>query len=97
MERAVLLTDGNEIGIDDLFGMSSEEMPSPIFETSLDEEDLKSYVKGHTARLERARIGQGLTLERGNVTRTATLLGISRKSLQLKIRDYDIRVEDYRE
>lgn len=97
MERAVLLTDAKEIDIGDLFGLSSEGAPPPMFETSLDEEDLKSYVKGHTARLERARIGEGLKLERGNVTRTAILLGISRKSLQLKIRDYDIRIEEYRD
>jgi two-component system response regulator AtoC len=97
MERAVLLTDAKEIDIGDLFGLSSEGAPPPMFETSLDEEDLKSYVKGHTARLERARIGEGLKVERGNVTRTAILLGISRKSLQLKIRDYDIRIEEYRD
>lgn len=53
--------------------------------------DLKDYVKLHTARLERHRIRDALSEERQNVTRAARKLGISRRSLQTKMKDYGLR------
>ena len=44
----------------------------------------------HTAKLERARIQRVLEAEDGNVTRAARRLGISRKSLQTKMKDYGL-------
>jgi DNA-binding NtrC family response regulator len=57
----------------------------------LDELDLKEYVRVHTAKLERARIRRVLEAEDGNVTRAARRLGISRKSLQTKMKEYGLR------
>ena len=52
---------------------------------------LKEYVRVHTARLERALIMRSLEQESGNVTRAARRLDISRKSLQLKMKEYQLR------
>ena len=64
--------------------------------TSVDtatEVGLKEYVRVHTARLERALIVRSLEQEGGNVTRAARRLDISRKSLQLKMKEYQLREE----
>jgi DNA-binding NtrC family response regulator len=53
--------------------------------------DLKDFVRIHTARLERAKIRDALDAEGGNVTRAARRLGISRRSLQTKMKDYGLR------
>jgi DNA-binding NtrC family response regulator len=53
--------------------------------------DLKTFVRAHTERLERHRIRQALHVEDGNVTRAARKLGISRRSLQTKMKDYGLR------
>ena len=60
-------------------------------EESLEDLGLKEYVRVHTARLERARIQRVLEAEDGNVTRAARRLGISRKSLQTKMKEYGLR------
>ena len=52
---------------------------------------LKEYVRVHTAKLERARIQRALENEDHNVTRAARRLGISRKSLQTKMKEYGLR------
>jgi nitrogen fixation NifU-like protein len=65
--------------------------PLPEEWAGLDELDLKEYVRVHTARLERARIQRVLEAEDGNVTRAARRLGISRKSLQTKMKEYGLR------
>ena len=57
----------------------------------LDGLDLKEYVRVHTAKLERARIQRALDTEAHNVTRAARRLGISRKSLQTKMKEYGLR------
>ncbi len=90
MERAVLLAEGDAIGIDDLPGLrGGGALPSQADE--LDDLGLKEYVRVHTARLERARIQRVLEAEDGNVTRAARRLGISRKSLQTKMKEYGLR------
>jgi DNA-binding NtrC family response regulator len=52
---------------------------------------LKEYVRVYTAKLERGRIQRVLEENSGNVTHAAKQLGISRKSLQLKMKDYGLR------
>ena len=54
---------------------------------------LKEYVRVHTVRLERDLILRSLGHESGNVTRTARRLDISRKALQLKMKEYGLREE----
>ena len=54
---------------------------------------LKEYVRVYTAQLERARIQRALQQEQGNVTHASRKLGISRKSLQMKMKEYGLRDE----
>jgi len=95
MERSVLLCDSQciqpsdlpEIG-ENILGESTEGLPSDVEELGL-----KEYVRAHTAMLERARIQKVLEAEENNVTRAAKQLGISRKSLQTKMKEYGLRNE----
>jgi len=90
MERSVLLAEGDTIGASDLPGLrGAATLPSDSEE--LDDLGLKEYVRVHTVRLERARIQRVLEAEDGNVTRAARRLGISRKSLQTKMKEYGLR------
>ena len=91
MERSVLLCDGDTIALSDLPGLRG----GTIETTADDLEDLglKEYVRVHTSKLERARIRRVLEALDGNVTRAAQRLGISRKSLQTKMKEYGLRDE----
>ncbi len=90
MERSVLLAEGAWLQPSDLPGLGEarqgEEQPDADLDLGL-----KDYVRVFTARLERARIQQALEQEDGNVTRASRRLGISRKSLQTKMKDYGLR------
>jgi two-component system response regulator AtoC len=95
MERAVLLADGPWVGPQDLpaelvrdrrGAPEPEDEPGPS-----DGLGLKEYLRVHTAKLERTRIQRVLGEEDGNVTRAARRLGISRKSLQVKMKEYGLR------
>jgi DNA-binding NtrC family response regulator len=93
MERTVLLTDGDRIERDDLPDLDLPDAPDddePPTE-ELEAMGLKEYVRVHTVKLERARIQRVLEALNGNVTRAAQQLGISRKSLQTKMKDYGLR------
>ena len=89
MERAVLLADGEWIGLPELPGLTGAK-GSPQ-SSPMEGLPLKDYVRVHTAKLERARIREALQVEHHNVTRAAKRLGISRKSLQTKMKDYGLR------
>jgi DNA-binding NtrC family response regulator len=91
VERAVLLSDGGVLDSDDFPGVADGGV-APADEGG-DELGLKEYVRVHTARLERARIKKALAQEEGNVTRASRALGISRKSLQTKMKEYGLREE----
>ena len=94
MERAVLLSDVDTLGLDDLPGIGasgSSAAQEPPRDEELDGLGLKEYVRVHTAKLERTRIQRVLDAEDGNVTRAARKLGISRKSLQTKMKEYGLR------
>ncbi|MFP6684037.1 MAG: helix-turn-helix domain-containing protein, partial [Polyangiaceae bacterium] len=54
-------------------------------------EGLKQQVRVATNRLERQLIRQALDQTGGNVTHAARLLKISRKGLQLKMKELDLR------
>ena len=90
MERTILLTDSETLRADDLptLGRAGSQQPA---QDDLDSLDLKAYVRVHTVKLERNRIQRALDVEDGNVTRAARRLGISRKSLQMKMKDYELR------
>jgi two-component system response regulator AtoC len=57
---------------------------------------LKEQVKAATSRLERELIVHALDQTRGNVTHAARLLKISRKGLQLKMKELGLRERDER-
>ncbi|MEO0604091.1 MAG: sigma-54 dependent transcriptional regulator [Myxococcota bacterium] len=90
MERSVLLAESDTLTPDDLPGLRPT-VPVPAAPEELDSLGLKEYVRVHTARLERDRIQRVLEAEDGNVTRAARRLGISRKSLQTKMKEYGLR------
>ena len=91
MERAVLLADGDRIRLRDLYGIGTVDPVSPVAEEDVEELGLKEYVRVYTAKLERSRIQRVLGQEEGNVTRASRKLGISRKSLQTKMKEYGLR------
>lgn len=90
MERSVLLADGDALTIAQLPGLKLDNVQDEP-DGDLEDLGLKEYVRVHTAKLERARIQRVLENEDGNVTRASRALGISRKSLQLKMKEYGLR------
>jgi len=96
LERAALLADGPMIDAEDLVGFrpvvrapggGTIDAPSPEEEAM----DLKAWLRTHVARLERQRIARALADENHNVTHAARRLGISRRSLQTKMKEYGLR------
>lgn len=91
IERAVLLADPNteELELENLIGFGTDSNNHPKHtDKNL---GLKDFIRQETARLEEDRITLALEQCSGNVTHTARLLGISRKSLQNKMRTYGLR------
>ncbi len=96
VERCMLFCDGAEIGADalppelrDCAPVASVELPEV---RALDAETgLKDVVKDATAKLERGLIEGALEQTGGNVTHAAKLLKISRKSLQMKMKEFGLR------
>lgn len=82
IERAVLLCQDDKITMDNFL--------HPEF-TPAEELGLKDFVRQQTARLEKQHIKLILDSCQGNITHAAKQLGISRKSLQNKMRDYNLR------
>lgn len=109
LERAVLFADGTRISLADLAdevrGHSSL-TPPPVRTQDADAElargpgndsesdGLKERVKAAMSRLERDLIERALDQTQGNVTHAARLLKISRKGLQLKMKELGLRERD---
>ena len=93
IERSVLLAEGTILSMADLPGLTPGNMES-VDVTDAEEMGLKEYVRVYTAKLERVRIQRVLEEEDNNVTRASKKLGISRKSLQMKMKDYGLRDSD---
>jgi two-component system response regulator AtoC len=105
IERAILFADGTEIVEANLspevlahseagqltdFASSTQSAPDQV-ELPLGNEGLKQQVKAVTSRLERDLIVRALKQTGGNVTHAARLLKISRKGLQLKMKELELR------
>ena len=94
LERMILFCGNDELTEDDIpeeiYG--SVRLPRPV---ALSEDasvgPLKDLVKETTVRVEMAAIIKALDETSGNVTRAAQLLQISRKSLQNKMKEYNLR------
>jgi DNA-binding NtrC family response regulator len=93
MERLILLGGPDEITRDDLPESVSSPRGSapPHHRQEVRAGPLKEIVKAATAELERDLITRALAETGGNVTRAAQALAISRKSLQLKMRELGLR------
>ncbi|MCA9677243.1 MAG: hypothetical protein KC464_19620, partial [Myxococcales bacterium] len=71
---------------DDDDGLAGEVAPELSSDTSL-----KDIVRAETERIERDLIARALSETGGNVTQAAKLLKISRKSLQMKMKELGLR------
>lgn len=97
LERAVLMSEGNILRLQDLPAElvestdgSSEEVRSEVdklLEAYQKGMPYKDIIRQQTQNLERAIIEEALTQNAGNITRTAERLGLSRKGLQLKLKE----------
>jgi DNA-binding NtrC family response regulator len=107
IERAVLFADGNRIRLEDLAvelrdGPASVDAgrgtPTPPAVTeggaTSPSDGLKEQVKAAMSRLERDLILRALLQTQHNVTHAARLLKISRKGLQLKMKELNLRERD---
>ena len=101
MERAVLFADGEQVQPADLppelrgsGGKAASGGSAPAAPAELGNEGLKEQVKAATSRLERDLIVRALDQTGGNVTHAARLLKISRKGLQLKMKELELRERD---
>ena len=82
IERAVLLSDGSTITVSDL--------PEGIEPERVGPASLRDQVRDATRQLERRAIVEALDATQGNVTHAAERLGLSRRGLQLKMRELEI-------
>jgi len=99
IERAVLFCDTKSLRVEDL--PAEVRGAGPVFHTPVPEADLqaalstdgglKEHVKHAMSRLEKELVGRALTQTNGNVTHAARLLKISRKGLQLKMKELGLR------
>jgi DNA-binding NtrC family response regulator len=97
MERAVLLSNASEIQLGDLprevtQGGLSAEAAEPLASS----EGLKEQIKAAMSQLERELIQKALNQTHSNVTHAARLLKISRKGLQLKMKELGLREQGER-
>jgi nitrogen regulation protein NR(I) len=100
VERAVLFCDAQRLRAADLphdvRGTPGTIPPTPVTDADLQaalasEGGLKEHVKVAMSRLERELVSRALTQTGGNVTHAARLLKISRKGLQLKMKELGLR------
>jgi two-component system response regulator AtoC len=99
VERCVLLSDGDTIRLRDLAPEVRAAAPGAAAGDDDDDGDesaagaggLKEQVREATVRLEREMIVRALAQTGHNVTQTARLLKISRKSLQIKMKELGLR------
>ena len=96
IERAVLMSESEWIKIQDLpedVVRGSLSRPMGADGSGAEGETFKDLVKRKTQDLERALIERALLDSGNNVTKTAEKLGLSRKGLQLKLKELNIKRE----
>jgi two-component system response regulator AtoC len=96
VERCMLFCDHEEIKVldlpPDLIQSGARDSSSMIDESDLRPEDgLKDQIRAITANLEKTLIAKALDQTGRNVTKAARLLKISRKSLQIKMKELGLR------
>lgn len=95
VEHAVLFCDSGRVQPSDLPAELGTYAPGTA-PAGTEELGLKEQVREVTARLERQLIQKALEQKLGNVTHAARLLKISRKGLQLKMKELGLRERDDR-
>ena len=105
LERTLLFTDGQEIGIEDLppelGGKDAAQGAARAAESAgvvaahalAGGTGLKDVVRETTSGVERTMIRQALEQTGGNVTQAAKKLQISRKSIQIKMKELGLRAD----
>ena len=88
IERALVLTEGERISLEDLPEAVRRPAPEGPGGMSVDSDDLS--VKRHGAKLERHLIERALDRTGGNKTQAAELLELSPRALRYKIQEYGI-------
>jgi two-component system, NtrC family, response regulator AtoC len=91
IERCVLLSDSDVIELGNLPLELRSVAQEEVQEDDNEHGGLKDKVREATARLERDLIVKALAQTGNNVTQTARLLKISRKSLQIKMKELGLR------
>lgn len=93
LERMVLMSEGEALHFSDLPPEVAESVTPPLSEVSIDGQPLsfKEVVKRQTQSVERELIEKALEETGGNVTKAAEKLGLSRKGLQLKIKELGVK------
>jgi DNA-binding NtrC family response regulator len=84
IERAILLCDGNVIRAGDVLPDTPADSPAGAGTP------LRERIRRATRQIEREAILEALRLTDGNVTQAAQRLGLSRRGLQLKMRELEI-------
>lgn len=94
LERMVLMCDGHVLSVDDLpeefVGLEAGDLGLKSEVPLEDSATLKQIVRRKTQALERGLIEKALEETRGNVTHAADRLGLSRKGLQLKMKELGV-------
>jgi two-component system response regulator AtoC len=101
LERTILFCKSNRIEVADLPEellvpgaprvAAAEPGAEPAEPLDLTDTSLKDIVRAETSRVERELIAKALDETGGNVTQAAKLLKISRKSLQMKMKEFGLR------
>ncbi|MFC1853987.1 helix-turn-helix domain-containing protein, partial [candidate division CSSED10-310 bacterium] len=92
MERSILLSETTIITVNELPPNIVKGSYSPTAKAVTEKpHTMKDAVKKQTQMVERSMITAILKETNGNITKAAKKLGISRKSLQTKMKDYELR------
>jgi DNA-binding NtrC family response regulator len=92
LEQAAVLSSGETIEVEDLRLDEAKAPPGDAPSTAVVFSDAK---RQHVERFERDYLLRALRENDGNVSRTAQAIGMVRQSLQQKIRELDLRSEDW--
>ena len=94
IERAAVLASGPEIEVADL-ALEGEELPADVGTSLSIGVPFRDAKRITVESFERAYLMRALKEHGGNVSRTAEAIGMVRQSLQQKIRELDLRSEDW--
>lgn len=94
LERMILMSEGKVLSVEDLpmeISVNLSAAPGAGVEASGSSPNFKELVKRQTQSVERDLIIKALEETSGNVTRAAENLGLSRKGLQIKMKELGVR------